>query len=642
MAVSDFPIMERKPKEISDTEIATLKTLKSIDNMLLNLNARQVGTTPMSQVQIQQNRAISGFEKGDLSQLKKEAYKSLIGPLRLLTDPMEKFFGIDLQKATGGLLKKSMSSLTTLITGVNEEERKTIKLKKEMEKAKYKELLRESKENERLLKQANINSKVVRNEKGQIVSTKGWSNLEKQREILSVNADKVRSTELFRTDTLENRATSGIDKKISRLLGVDYRASESNFRDQSYLLGKQKSKLLSTVDPSLIKLAGKNPELLGMGDGGLLASGKNKDVEKDTLTKERKKFKVTTSPTVAELSRNEAGQAILWYANSLKKGAGGKGGGEDKGFLGNMLGSALGPGLGGVLGKAGGMLMKAGPIAAIAGSLLWMGFDAVQGYLKSEKWGTSKVSSVIGGMFGGSGKGMGNALKNAAKGALVGGTIGMAFGPIGIIVGALLGAAIEGILGYIGGENIAKWIDSIGKPMTVDTAKSRRESDIANLDKERADLIKSGAWDDTDQKNYLKSIEEIKAKHELAIKQGAYVEKKGGKRTGKKSSQATGGLVTSRGFVEMGENEPELVIPKSRMASVINGFDNSEVNAMFQDMNKDKKTTSKNNVDYGKEIVMAIEKLSEIVNNKPFNNVIQTIDSNFDADKLRTAHIYGV
>jgi len=103
----------------------------------------------------------------------------------------------------------------------------------------------------------------------------------------------------------------------------------------------------------------------------------------------------------------------------------------------------------------------------LAGGLLWMAWDGIQGYLKKDEWGVSGIAAALGGAFGGTGVGAENAYRNAAKGGLVGGGIGMMVGgPLGLVAGALIGAAVFGIMGYIGGERLAKELDEVGKKLS--------------------------------------------------------------------------------------------------------------------------------------------------------------------------------
>lgn len=73
-----------------------------------------------------------------------------------------------------------------------------------------------------------------------------------------------------------------------------------------------------------------------------------------------------------------------------------------------------------------------------------------------------KILTGVSGFIGGTGKGLSGALAGAGKGAL----IGSVFGPIGTAIGGLAG----GVLGAIGGENIAKGIDSVFKAVEKSTA----------------------------------------------------------------------------------------------------------------------------------------------------------------------------
>ncbi len=103
----------------------------------------------------------------------------------------------------------------------------------------------------------------------------------------------------------------------------------------------------------------------------------------------------------------------------------------------------------------------AGPTAIIAGSLM-MAKDGIQGYMKSAEWGTSKLSSSIGGALGGTKSGWEGAKGNMGKYAAIGAGVGTAFGPLGTLVGAGVGAVVGGITGAIGGERMAKGMDKMG------------------------------------------------------------------------------------------------------------------------------------------------------------------------------------
>ena len=140
---------------------------------------------------------------------------------------------------------------------------------------------------------------------------------------------------------------------------------------------------------------------------------------------------------------------------------------EDDGGLMSTLGGALGLLTGGTLlkpfiSKIGGTLLKAAPIGAIAGGLIWAAIDGIKGFMKSEEWGVSKISGTLGGILGGTGEGFKNAFANMGKWALIGVGIGSLAGPPGMIAGGLIGAAVGGILGLIGGQKIASGLDRIG------------------------------------------------------------------------------------------------------------------------------------------------------------------------------------
>jgi hypothetical protein len=138
---------------------------------------------------------------------------------------------------------------------------------------------------------------------------------------------------------------------------------------------------------------------------------------------------------------------------------------KDKEKLSKML---SGFGIKGGMGKIFGNLLKGGAIALIIGGLVWAGINAFQGWVASQKWGTSKISGAIGGFLAGTDSGWKGAFKNFGKWALIGaGTGFLVAGPVGAIVGGLIGASVGAILGFIGGETIAKGVDKLKSDMTT-------------------------------------------------------------------------------------------------------------------------------------------------------------------------------
>jgi hypothetical protein len=71
-----------------------------------------------------------------------------------------------------------------------------------------------------------------------------------------------------------------------------------------------------------------------------------------------------------------------------------------------------------------------------------------------------KVTEGIGGFLGGDKGGVGGAAKGAAKGALIGAGLGTVVPFFGTIAGGLVGGLIGGLLGAIGGDNIARGIQT--------------------------------------------------------------------------------------------------------------------------------------------------------------------------------------
>jgi hypothetical protein len=180
-----------------------------------------------------------------------------------------------------------------------------------------------------------------------------------------------------------------------------------------------------------------------------------------------KKF-TKKKPTSSDVAKSGAlGTGSLYLGNKLDELLGKKSGGG-LGDLGDLFsgGGLMGllKGMGGGLAGIGPLLLKAGGIAMIAGSLIWATIDGIKGYIMSEDWGVSKISGFLGGFFAGTGEGIKNAFANAGKWALMGAGVGMLIAPpIGALVGGLAGAAIGGLLGFIGGKRLAKGFDAIGK-----------------------------------------------------------------------------------------------------------------------------------------------------------------------------------
>lgn len=104
-----------------------------------------------------------------------------------------------------------------------------------------------------------------------------------------------------------------------------------------------------------------------------------------------------------------------------------------------------------------------GPMMIVT-SLIEMAIDGIKGFFKSKEWGTSKISSALGGFLGGATEGgIKSAFSSMGKWALLGAGIGSVVPVVGTIAGGLIGGAIGGILGAFGGKNLAKGFDSIWK-----------------------------------------------------------------------------------------------------------------------------------------------------------------------------------
>lgn len=172
----------------------------------------------------------------------------------------------------------------------------------------------------------------------------------------------------------------------------------------------------------------------------------------DDYKKKGKKVK----PTDADVK--QANPEIFWLAKLM--------GLKNKKAKDEDVGSML-KGLSSIAPMIPGILAKGGAIAGIAAAVIWSVIDGFKAVLLSDKWGTSKVSSFIGGFLAGTESGWTGAFKKAGKWALAGAGVGfLAAGPVGALAGGLIGAAVGGVLGFIGGENIAKGIDGTVKKVT--------------------------------------------------------------------------------------------------------------------------------------------------------------------------------
>jgi hypothetical protein len=117
--------------------------------------------------------------------------------------------------------------------------------------------------------------------------------------------------------------------------------------------------------------------------------------------------------------------------------------------------------------KMGGASILTGPVAAIGAFIAGAGHaisEGLEGADLAKEWKVDKVDGFIGGMIGTTEKGITGMWKNAlGKGAIGAGAGFLIGGPVGALVGGLLGAAFGAVTGYIGGERIAKWVNSTKK-----------------------------------------------------------------------------------------------------------------------------------------------------------------------------------
>ncbi len=131
-------------------------------------------------------------------------------------------------------------------------------------------------------------------------------------------------------------------------------------------------------------------------------------------------------------------------------------------MLGGLFGGAGAGGLAGIGAKILPKIAKALPIAGLIAGLIWAVFDGIKGAKLAKEWGVSKLSGIMGAVIGGTDKGMKGMFKGMGKWALIGAGVGSIVPGIGTLIGGLVGAAFGGIMGFFGGEKIAKAFDALG------------------------------------------------------------------------------------------------------------------------------------------------------------------------------------
>jgi len=266
-------------------------------------------------------------------------------------------------------------------------------------------------------------------------------------------------TEKIAEETLETQKEILKEQQTEREKNRFKKTEKTSHERSSKSLNREQNEVVSSFKDTLIgpfaALAKPLKSLLGDKEGfGHSGKSKKKSTFMDVGVFDSG-VKFSGEPTAENLKAVDPGSAgIMKLLQSEKDEK------KKKNPLMDLLSGFKLPGLAGALSN---MLGKAGGLGLIAAGLTWGIMDGIAGMTKSDEWGVSKISGFLGGFLGGTGSGWKGAFAGAGKWALIGTGIGMMLGPVGAIVGGLLGAAIGGIMGFIGGENIAKGLDSIWK-----------------------------------------------------------------------------------------------------------------------------------------------------------------------------------
>jgi hypothetical protein len=656
----EVKIVNRKvdPLAVQQEQLTTLKSIESlleIGTMETMSSSGRKGGKKFSSVPDNASSMRSFARSGFGSSIDKESWvnspefkdfrkgvlKGMLGPLNLIIDPLEKHLGINFGKG----LKKVSSGLLTTITGISEEERKFNKKKKDDLKLKYKQLDNEEKETSKLLAKMGISRDAsIRNSKGQYMSKNNMTGLDINKNLLAMNFENLSDFNKQKYSNLEGERFKG--KKDKNLAFKGGALSEVDF-------------LKAQQNPKFLDWFGK------------------------------KSTRVNVHPSINDLAKTDVGQAQIWLfdqqKNKDKKGGFLEGMG---GFLKGILGSA-----GGLLTGMFSTILKAAPFLAIIGSLIMMVMDGFKGLLLSKKWGVNKISGAIGGFLAGNQSGIKGAFSNMGKWAIMGAGIGTLAIPIpivGTLIGGLIGAAVGGILGFIGGQKVAQGVDFVTKMMKgfignlsglakigalagiplgpagmisgmllgmgidaigslivgkqnmgkFDNIVSSFIAKIANWVSDTVGffIFKLSHMGSKITQEEFNTNEQTKRMDKQKKEQDVFLKSPDAKKMSEADRQskldqiasnygnAKGGIAAQSGFYHLAEgNRPEAIVPLKA-----EGFDNANVSTALQSINK-----QTNGDNYSKQIVEAINKLHDMMKNKPFNNVVNNVDSKFDMNTLR-------
>jgi hypothetical protein len=252
-----------------------------------------------------------------------------------------------------------------------------------------------------------------------------------------------------------------------------------------------------------------------------------------------------------------------------------------KGGRGKLLGS-LATGLTGIgsfaFSKEGGLFSamkgfqfsKMAGIGLLAGGIMAIAVDGLKGIAKSKEWGTSASSGGIGAALGGVNKGVEGAMGQAAKYGAIGAGLGSIFPGVGTLIGGILGALFGAIMGYFGGERIAKGIDTMKSFLSdswnsflgifgADDKEQTKKKNIKDLEEEiertkKKEIVTGGREAKFSEKDRATKLEELTKK--LSTEEGRDIEQEG---KDAKLNSAQQKISQIKGLMEHSKADPNLI-----------------------------------------------------------------------------------